>query len=298
MLYDSLCSEYYNLDYADINELNLDLLHQGTIESDSRDLKSKYDFYIFNYHHYTMRNVENVLSRRFPNLNARTFCVVLEMVKDDPFIFMNPPGFTDFIVMDPTMNRQEPNIHAFPRPLTNFKEIKRVETIPKCPLIGSFGYPTIDKGFHLIVKAAAKEFDSAHIRINLSKGTYTEERYRQEIENECKKYLRSGITIDFTDHYFNDEELIEWCSENTINCFFYTRSIPGLAAATDQVIMSGAPLAIGENTTFRHIHQYITPYPQISLRESILTSQAGIQRIRENWCKEKIVEKMRTILES
>lgn len=306
MIYDALISEDYLLDYVEINELNLEKLHQGVIESSVHDVLSKYDFYVFNYHHETMRNIENVVSRRFVNLKSKTIGIVLEMTRNNPYALMRPWGFTDLIVMDPTMNYVsdggEPSsrIHAFPRPLSNFKSINKIEKIPEVPVIGSFGFATVDKGFDLIVKAVASEFEKAHVRINLSPSTYADpamgEQFKQKIQTSCEQYLTKNITLEFTRNYFSDNELINWCAENTLNCFFYTRTIPGLAAATDQVIMAGAPLAVSENTTFRHIHEYIKPYPQASLKELILTSQSGIEKIREAWCPEKCVIKFKEIL--
>jgi len=301
MLYNAITSpDDYQLDYVEIDQLDIDALHQGTIKSQTKNLDTNYDFYIFNYHHYTMRELKKVDSSKFVNLLGKTFCIILEMRQNDPFPFMQPTGFTHLLVMDPTMQRPESYVHAFPRPLLNFKPIQRISTVPEVPVIGSFGYATIDKGFDFIVMAAAAEFKQAHIRINLSPSTYADpnmgEGFKLQIENACRRHQRPGITVEFTRHYFSESELIDWCAENTINCFFYTRTIPGLAAATDQVIMSGAPLAVNENTTFRHIHPYIRPYGQATLQELILTSQDGIERIRQDWSKESCVRTFKNIL--
>lgn len=301
MFFDSIKdSRNYTIDYVEINDIKIDNLHQGSIESDTVSVKSSYDFYIFNYHHLTMRDIEKVNSRRFLNLTGKKLCIILEMNKDDPFPYMHPVGFTDFIVLDPTMNRPESTIHAFPRPLSNFREIKKIEIVPEIPIIGSYGYAHTGKCFDLVVKAAADEFKKAHVRINIPSSTYADNwfgsDYKQQIENQCRSHIRDGITIDFTNHFFTDDELIDWCAENTLNCFFYNRNSPGLAAASDQAILSGAPLAIGENTTFRHIHEYIKPYPQVSLRDSILNSQIGIKEMMHAWSNEKCVSRLEEIL--
>lgn len=300
MIYDASVSSLYNLDYVEINELDVEKLHQGFIVGYNKQFKPKYDFYIVNYHHHTMKNIEGVNSRRFINLDGKKICIVLEMNKDDPFALMNPSGFDDLMILDPTMNRLESNIHAFPRPLLKSRKIKRIETIPEVPLIGSFGYATSDKGFDLIVKRVAEEFEKAHIRINLSPSTYADSFFgstlRQSIENECRKYIKDGITLEITKDYFSDDQLIDWCSENTLNCFFYTRNMPGLSATPDQVIMSGAPLAVSDNTTFRHIHNYIKPYTETTLKDLILTSQNGIEKMQNDWNPEACSRKLNEII--
>lgn len=301
MLYNVLVSANdYTLDYVEIDQLDIEKLHNGQIASSTKSLDAVYDFYIFNYHHHTMRERHFVQSSRFINLPGKTFCIVLEMTRNDPFSFFKPQGFTDLIVLDPTMDRPEPNIHAFPRPLLSFLPTKKYDVLPDVPLIGSFGYATIDKGFDLIVKAAAEEFDRAHVRINLSPSTYADpamgENFKVQIEQSCRAHERPGIKVEFTRHYFSDAELVDWCAENTLNCFFYTRTIPGLAAATDQAIMSGSPLAVGENSTFRHIHQHLKPYPQASLKELILTGHQGIDAMKHHWSKESCVAKFKQML--
>lgn len=301
LLYDSIkSSKTYSLEYVEVNEIKIDKLHLGVIESEVRDLSRTYDFYIFNYHHTTMRDVEGVISRRFINLPGRKLCVILEMNRNDPFPYMNPVGFTDFIVLDPTMRRHESNIHAFPRPLPKFREIKRVQSIPNVPIIGTYGYAHPGKCFDAVVRAAAQEFENAIVRINIPHSTYADplfgQSFKDQIEKDCRSHERQGIKVEFTNHYFSDDELIDWCAENTLNCFFYNRNSPGLAAASDQAILSGAPLAVGENTTFRHIHQYINPYPRMTLKESILTSQNGIERMMKDWSAEKCVLRLEEIL--
>lgn len=301
MLFDAIKeSNNYKLDYVEINDVNIDELYQGKMVTNNPNILTVYDFYIFNYHNLTMRDIEKIDSKYFLNLPGRTFCVILEMNRNDPFPYMNPTGFTDLLVLDPTMDRPESNIHAFPRPLKQSKNVRKIKSLPEVPIIGSFGYAHPGKGFDLVVKAVVNEFERANIRINLSPSTYADawfgEQYKKQIEAECKSYERDGIEVEFTYHYFSDNELIDWCRENTLNCFFYNRNSPGLAAATDQAVLSGAPLAVSENTTFRHIHTYIKPYPQFSLKESILESQDGIVKMQDDWSSGMCVAKLEQIL--
>lgn len=299
MLYDTLKNSVdYTLQYVEINDLNIDRLYQGYIESSVHNIPKSYDFYVFNYHHITMKDYERVDSNNFHNLPGKKFCIILEMNKNDPFAAINPPGFTGFIVLDPTMHRPEKNVYAFPRPLVNSRKINKITKIPKVPIIGTFGYGHPGKGFDKVVEAVYKEFDTAHIRINISPSTYADQwfgdSFKNQVEQECRKYERPGLTVEFTRNYYSDEELIEWCSNNTLNCFLYDRVSPGLAAAPDQAIISGAPLAVSTNTTFRHIHKYIKPYPEISLKDSILISQKGVERMQQDWsiqfCTSRLAE--------
>ena len=68
-----------------------------------------------------------------------------------------------------------------------------------------------------------------------------------------------------------------------MNCFFYDRNIPGLAATTDQAIVSERPLSVSKNDTFRHILAYMPPYPEIGLKESIKKSITWVQQMKRDW---------------
>jgi len=297
MIYNALKDSVdYELTYKEISHIDVNSLHSGNYKP--------YDFYIFNYHHNTMRLHEGVDSRYFVNLPGKKICIILEMTADDPFIFMRPEGFDEFLVLDPTFESKQNNIHAFSRPLSNFRSIKHYDSIPEVPVIGSFGYATFDKGFHLIAAAVSHEFDKAILRINLPPSTFADVAvnrhfgadYKTMIEDQCRANLKVGIELQFTRDYFSDDQLIDWCAENTLNCFFYTRDLPGLAATTDQVVMSGAPLLVSSNTTFRHIHKYVQPYPAQSLKDAILNGAQNIEQMQKDWSPEACKEVLKSII--
>jgi len=94
----------------------------------------------------------------------------------------------------------------------------------------------------------------------------------------------------------SDDQLIDWCAGNTLNCFFYTRDLPGLAATTDQVIIAGAPVLVSTNTTFRHIHKYAQPYPTQSLKDAILNGAQNIEQMQKDWSPKACKEVLKSII--
>jgi FkbM family methyltransferase len=93
------------------------------------------------------------------------------------------------------------------------------------------------------------------------------------------------------------QQLVNWCAQNTLNCFLYDRDCPGLAATCDQAIVSGRPLAVSRSAAFRHIHQYLEPYPRISLQRAIDESLPKIERIRKDWSPERFSCRFEEMLE-
>jgi FkbM family methyltransferase len=118
-----------------------------------------------------------------------------------------------------------------------------------------------------------------------------------ELVNSLKKYpTKDGIKVNITNHFYEKEELVKWCAQNTLNVFLYNRNIQGLSATTDQAITSGRPMAISTDNTFRHIHQYIKPYPFQSLKESIADTDSQILKLQNDWSQANFALRFKKIL--
>lgn len=280
MVYQCLkLSDRYSLDYIEANPQDFTLY--------------PYDFYFFNYHHVAMKFLDTQRLKQLPGLTLTT---ILETLPNNPFPLCPSDIFDIYCAIDPTMNIPDKRVYAFPRPLEVVEHITPYKET-QIPVIGSFGFATIGKGFELVVDAVNKEFDEAVVRINIPSATYADsnnwnlykQKYSDYLSGLCRKIAKPGIKVIITNDFMNKSELIEWCGQNTINCFFYDRNQPGLAATTDQAITSGRPLLVSANDTFRHIHPYIRPYPYQGLREAINSSKAAVLKIKEDWQDRKSV---------
>lgn len=289
MVYDALLDgASFQLDYVEISV-------------EKRALPGQYDFYLFNYHHSTMAWLDVKSIRKLPGVKIT---LVLEVLPNDPFVLCPSDAFDAYCALDPTMSHPDKRVYAFPRPLEVARNIPSYYE-KDIPVIGSFGFATPGKGFELVVDAVNKEFDRAVVRINIPFGTYADDafwdlhrqNYADYLTNLCKKTAKKGIEVIVTRDYMSKEDLIAWCAENTVNCFLYNRKQPGLSATTDQAISSGRPLAISENDTFRHIAQYIKPYPFRSLAESIAMSQVEVLKIQQDWSSVNFAKKFGQVLD-
>lgn len=283
MAYDALAgSDKYSLDYIEITR-------------DRLDLGAKYDFYFFNYHFHTMAWLETRTLRQV--LPGVVITMVLEVSPNDPFVLCSPDDFDIYCVLDPTLNIERENVFAFPRPLEDFGAIAEYQE-REIPLIGSFGLGTQGKGFEHVIDAVNLEFDRADVRINIPFAAYWDkgESYARQLATMCKDRAKSGINVTVTHDYMTKPELIEWCSQNTINCFFYDRNLPGLAATTDQAIASGRPLLISKNNTFRHIQQYIKPFPYQTISQAIDGTGKNVAQIQHDWSSTMFRERFEGVL--
>jgi hypothetical protein len=265
------------------------------IRKEKPELPGGYDLYIFNYHFSTTGWLDTKSVKLLPGLKGT---IVLEILPNDPFVYCSPFDFDFYCVLDPSMTLKHKKVFPFPRPLDNYSgALSKKEN--EIPVIGSFGFATKGKGFEHVVEAVNKEFEEAIIRINIPHGTYTDpsHQYAMELAENCKSLAKKGIEVKVTHDFMSKDELIYWCSENTLNCFLYDRDMPGLAATTDQAVTSERPLAVSDNPTFRHITKYIQPYPALSLKESIAQTAETVKKIKQDWSGESFVKLFDAMLE-
>jgi hypothetical protein len=273
------------------NQYTLDYLE---IDIDQRKVPLGYDFYFFNYHPSTMSWLDTSKLKKLPGL---VLTMVLEVLPNDPFVLCPDNHFHGYCVIDPTMKLKNKRVFPFPRPL------EKISNIPpyvekEVPVIGSFGFATRGKGFQHVVDAVNREFENAVVRINIPFGDFVpdSEKYAQYLAGLCRERAKRGIDVLVTHEYMSKEQLINWCAKNTLNCFLYDRNMPGLAATTDQAIVAGRPLAVSQNETFRHILQYLPPYPQWSLKESIERSPELINKMLAEWSPENFAKRFSEVL--
>jgi len=277
-----LGSDRYDLDYIEITPEKL-------------RMPTTYDFYLFNYHFGTMAWLDaRSIKRLLPGLKMT---LVLEVSPNDPFVYCSPKDFDVYVVLDPTLKPDRKNVYAFPRPLEVLDKPLPYED-QKIPVIGSFGFATPGKGFEHVIDAVNREFDRAVVRINIPYSTYMPEsdRLSAQLTRTCKERAKNGVDVVVTHDYMSKAELIKWCARNTLNCFLYDRNMAGLAATTDQAITSGRPLITSKNNTFRHIQQFIKPFPYQSLREAIACAQSDVKRMQDAWSPSAFRERFEQLL--
>ncbi len=285
MIYDNLIrSDNYTLDYKEIDKNN-------------RDIPTNYDFYAFNYH---FRDMGWMDTKKISDLPGLKLTFVLEVSPGNPFVLLPGDDFDAYCVLDPTIDVPDKRVYAFPRALEIPLDMPSYDN-PELPVIGTFGFLTRGKGYDKVVEAVSKEFDRAVVRINIPHGK-VEPLWKRQIKmyflkRSIEKVKSPGIEVRITEDYMTKQELINWCSQNTLNCFLYDRDLPGLAATTDQCISSGRPLSVSKNETFRHILAYIEPYPKRSLKESIAVSQVEVQKMQRDWTPENFIKRFATVLE-
>lgn len=244
-----------------------------------------YDFYIINWHPHTLAIKRDLLAK----MKGPKIAVVVE-VSEKEYIPFTPDWFNAYAIIDPTKSRKD-NFFPLPRPILSAPTLPLLDKNKF--VLGSFGlyaHPFAEeKRFYEVVDAATKSGRESIVRINLPMASYTYTsmteivNYGKSLEKRAGKKVEVIVTHDYMDR----DVLVGWLSQHNMNCFPYYRERPGLSAVTDQSISSGRAIMTTECNTFRHLHKYISHYPNQSYEQLAESTLPGVQKMKEDWSPEK-----------
>lgn len=271
-------SEEYTLDYV---ETDAELVQFYS------SYNPPYDFHIINWHPHTLPISRSNLDRL-----AAKIAIILEVGHGTgmiDYIPMTPPLFDAYAIIDPTKERKE-TYFPLPRPILR---LPTKELLSKDKLVlGSFGLFnkqfTNEKRFEQIIFSANESGRECIVRINLpfAHYTYTTLSEIMQYGNRLKELAKSNVEVIITHDYMTREQLVEWLSEHTMNCFPYYRNRAGLSAVTDQAISAGRAIMTTECNTFRHLHEYISYYPKETYLELAESTLSGVKQMQIDWSPE------------
>lgn len=248
------------------------------------------DFVIVNYHH----TVNKTIDKRYCD-GVPTLAFHWECRKSDPLAGLCKQQDWDAIcVPDPTFDDRD-NIFSFPRPVPwNLPDDK--ERI-KVPVIGFLGFATRGKFPDEMAKAIGDEFEEVVVRLHIPAGTYVKgdaDKFIADFKEAVQRHVKQG-TVEVNQVYLTKPQLIKWVEDLNLLIIHYRRDIPGLAAVPDLAVAAMTPFSVSDCDTFRHVFRYQSPYPQRSLKESMLyTLPLGAMRCA--WSRERFVEKFHAVL--
>jgi hypothetical protein len=220
-------------------------LHQfDYIETDNQiDISEDYQAVILNHHPCTMGWLSNDFFQKDIHYSVIMHDTRVSFPKA---VILHP---------DPTFTNCYPD-YRVGRPIVDFGITpKKTDGV----VIGSFGFGFDHKGFEEILHRTNEEFDEAKIRIHIPFNTKVDPagHYALRMSRKLHKIpLKDGIKLEVTHDYKNEEELVKWLSENSINIFLYKNTdkiSAGCSSTTDWAIAAKKPLMVSTDPMFRHI---------------------------------------------
>ena len=208
---------------------------------------------LFNYHPATLAWATAGDLEKLP---AMTFSIFHETHQEavDALI---PGPFDCLLCPDPTLLPRNPL--AVPVPRFTPPLISAVPPEPEVFTVGSFGFGTPGKGFERLCAMVNDQFEDARIRINLplhDQDTMVPRERLEAIVRGCRQQVtKRSVRLDISHDFLDDEALLRFLSENTINAFLYDDVVGrGIASCTDYALACGRPIAISHSSMFRHLH--------------------------------------------
>ena len=189
-----------------------------------------------------------------------------------------------FLCPDPTLVARNPI--ALPVPRFIPPPCDRPDPEPGVFTVGSFGFATPGKGFDRLCGLVCDQCDEAIIRLNLpfhdSEQVVPVEQLNA-IVAACRARLhKTGVQLEVTHHFFDDEGLVAFLAGNSINAFLYEGGDGrGISSCIDFALASGRPIAISSSPMFRHLHG-INPSICVENRSLSAIAEAGTEPLRHH----------------
>ena len=195
------------------------------------------------------------LSQKFPNIPFIKFDHDMTQQVMDTYTPAEHYGFQYCISPDVTINKTNPHVYQINRLMGEGSPIEQPHK--DCPWIGFQGFGFDHKGIHRIAEYAVKEFDRAIIRLHIPSSMIGDP-YGMLAQKQLQKVQQivrdTNIIVSFSNHLMSSIQLVQWLSQNDLNCYFYDNSTEwGIASAPDYAIAARRPLAVSGSQQLRYI---------------------------------------------
>jgi len=201
-------------------------------------------------------------------------------------------GFDGYIHTDPSIIENGKDF-VVGRPLFEYTGVHQVNAIP---VIGTFGFGFVNKGFTRLAEMVVKEFDVALLRMHVPSAKFGDENgdtARLLVRQCCEITAGSGVRVEASHDFKSDYGLLDWLACNSLNAFLYDEMCErGIASVIDYALSVKRPVAISDTRMFRHIKDVspeITIEKAGSLRAILKGGTAPLEKFYAVWSRENVM---------
>jgi SAM-dependent methyltransferase len=244
---------------------------------------------IYNYHPSTLAWAKwNAFGVRVPQVAAihEVHQKAADEAGDDPFDY--------YIAADPTLLLKNPLVFKTGR-LVSRHHARRESTDSRIPTIASFGFGTPGKGFDRIVRQVQQEFDDAIVRFNIPSAAFgdSDGSAAKKIAADCRALIsKPGIKLEVTHDFLDDEALLDFLAQNTVNAFMYEQAeARGISSVIDYALAVDRPLAVSNSSMFRHVHAAAPSciVPKASFKDIIARGTAPLAKLKKEYAADNLI---------
>lgn len=209
--------------------------------------------------------------------------------------------FDYYIAPDPTLLLENPFVFKTGRLIPAYTN-HLPEPTPF--VVGSFGFATPNKGFHLLIDRVQDEMDEAIIRLNIPYASFgdADGKNARAIAAQCKERIhKKGIQLQVTHDFLQDDALLDFLAGNSLNVFLYEGGTGrGLSSVLDYALAVQRPIAVSDNPMFRHV---LNTKPSICVKDASLKTihangVGALQSLIRDWSAEILCWEYNRILQS
>ena len=205
---------------------------------------------IYNYHRSTLSWLNINTTRQFRCPQLGTIHEITQSLADSA----DNTLFNYHIAPDPTLLLKNPIVFKTGRLVTAYHN---KFPLPTTSTIGSFGFGTDGKGVEGIPAIVQDSYENAIIRLHLPHAKFSDAdgSKARAIVARCSSILyKPGIKLEVSHDFLEEDRLLDFLAQNTINVFLYNRSVGrGISSAIDYALAVQRPIAIRRTSMFRHI---------------------------------------------
>jgi hypothetical protein len=283
---------------ADLPEHQFNVLYTDSIEETINEIRRLSPSIVF-YHWNRIASgwMEHPIFREmFPNIKHVNICVDTVTKQEEVDNFspeVHNGGFQYLLVNNPMLVG---NKNVF----VSNKLLPPGPTIPEytgdLPIIGYHGFAMAYKGIARLASVVNAEFTECIFRLHMPQSWFMDH-HGQEIQRrkfEIQQIItKPGIKVEYSHHMMEPQEVVNWLSQNSINCYFYDRmDHAALASATDYALAARKPIAVSRSNYFK---DFFACDPSVVINEPYSLKQImqhGIEPIKhlhQKYSKENFI---------
>jgi hypothetical protein len=173
------------------------------------------------------------------------------------------------------------------------------------PIIGWHGFPAPQKGVPKLAMQIQEEFDEAIFRLHMPDAYFAMkfglDYPRRIVESFIGLITKPKIKVEISDNWFDDQGIVNWLSQNTINCYFYDIGMPGIgmSGSLDYAIAARRPIAITRSYQFKTCWD-LEPSIEIektSIKEIIKNGTVPLEHLYKKYTNEQVWNDLTRIFE-
>lgn len=257
---------------------------------------------IINFHPVTTpwANVEE-LQKRFSNIPFIKFDHDMTQEMIDTYTPESNHGFQYCISPDPTLIKSNPYVFQINRLMGNGSPIE--QPVKDCPWIGYQGFGFEHKGIQRIAEYAVKEFNKAIIRLHIPFSTYGDPAghlARMQVERVRDIVKDTNIIVSESYHLMSSVQLVQWLSQNDLNCYFYDdNSEWGIASAPDYAIAAQKPIAVTKSSQLRYVWKNVpsSVIENSSMTQIINDGFLPYENLYKKMSRENVMHELENLIE-